>query len=536
MTVGGVLKSIGKVLFALIFFCAELSAAQVKTELSDSTIHVGESSTLKIMVSGTTSNIQPVSVPSVKNLEIVYTGLSRNFQYINGDVWSGVVISFRLAPEKPGKYKIPPFVLKADGEEISSSTVTLNVLKGLGNRPERPGYGSQQSIIKSGIELSKKTVYAGEPLIMRYYLYANEANLFEVNGIERSPDTKGFVVREISESLPDTVENIDGVDYAKHHVATFCLIPTESGLHNLGGGSGIITLNRRESLFDFATRKRIVFPHKKIDVKKLPLAGKPDNYGGDVGSFKIAVEVPKGEFKQFDEIQLKVTVSGKGNLLSLSKPRLSQRHVKAIFEKQGEELFIHERGISGKKEFSLSIVPNEAGELNLGRVVLPFYNPEKGIYERASSEPLVLTVQRGLDSSQDSEVKFDRESQKFKFDLKLVLGLIGVFLLILGGVLWERRRLVKYKRTGEESGQAHGKTPVQVFGDDGVSESYSCKKNELKSLKDLEGALAELSTSHSGEEIERYISAVDFARYGGGSLSNSEFYEIKKWIEARMGH
>ncbi len=539
MTVGGVLKSIGKVLFFVsfvLFSCGELFATEVKTELSDSTIHVGESTTLKIMISGATSDIHPVSVPGIKNLKIEYRGLSRSFQYINGDVWSGVIMTFQVIPEKTGKYKIPPFVFNADGKQFSSSPVMLNVLKSLGKIAERSGGGGlQQSIVRSDIELSKKSVYAGEPLIMRYYLYSNGANLFELNGMERSPNTKGFVVKEIAENLPDSVESIEGVEYVKQHIATFCLIPTEAGLHKPGGGAAIITLNSSESLLSFGQRKRITFPTKKIDVKKLPLSGKPANYGGDVGDFKLEVEIPKGEFKQFDEVSLEVTVFGRGNLLTLSKPRLSRSDVKAIFEKQGEELLIHKEGISGKKKFSLSIVPQKAGELDLGRVVLDFYNPERGKYETVESEPLVLNIAKGLDASQSGEVKLEENKKNFKFDFKIVFAMVALFFIILGGVMWERKRLRRYERVSEESRSVAEETPVEVSEGDEVFAKDSYNKNELLTLKDLEKALAELAKSHDGEELKKYIDSVEFARYGGGFLSEERFYEIRSWIEARRG-
>ena len=51
-----------------------------------------------------------------------------------------------------------------------------------------------------------------------------------------------------------------------------------------------------------------------IDVKPLPSTGKPLDFSGAVGSFNMASEIDRTELKSNEPINLKVTISGKGNL------------------------------------------------------------------------------------------------------------------------------------------------------------------------------------------------------------------------------
>jgi|GEM_PF-1132930 len=534
------LRNIGRIALLVLIICTNLLAVDVKTELSDSTIHVGDSSNLKIMLSGSTSDIKPLKVPGVNGLDIQYTGSSRSFQFINGDVWSGVILNFRISPDKPGTYRIPPFVLEADGKKVSSASVTLRVLKGLKNSNRGSSVRGGRTLLRSSVEVSKKSVFNGEPLILRYFIYSSSEDSFDIEGMEKPPVTKGFVVKEIGEKIPASVEKLSGIDYVKKHVGTFCLIPTEAGDINLGGGSAIIAVTDGDSFFNFGRRKRINFPYEKVRVRALPSSGKPKVYGGDVGEFSIDVRKPEGELRQFDEIRLGVTVRGKGNLLTLSSPHIENSGIKAIFEKSGEELFIEEKNITGSKSFDLSIVPQKSGEMNLGAISFSFYNPGKGRYETVSSEPVALNILPGRQSKSTGEVKFDSDDKKINIDYKIVLIIFAVIFIIIAGVFFEKKRLKKLEvlHDGDEpvKNGNNGKKSTVV---EEVEKNDSSEKEETQpilTVKDLEKALKNIDLSRLGDEdsarLKRFLDVVNLSRYGGGNLSDTEFQAIRDWVQA----
>ncbi len=551
------LKSIGRIFLLFILISVRAFAVEVKTELSDTTIYAGDSAALKIMISGSTSDIKPVKVPGVMDLEIAYTGSSRSFQFINGDVWSGVILNFRITSDKPGLYKIPSFTLQADGREVKSSPVTLRVLKGQGNTGKSL---NGRVVIRSSVEFSRKNVRTGEPLLMRYYILSSSDGRFEINGMEKPPAAKGFVVKEIDEKRPDTVEKAAGTDFVKRHVATYCLIPTEAGNYSLGGGSGIITVNDEDSFFNFGQRKRIVFPVHGIVVESLPSSGKPAVYGGDVGQFTVSVKKPEGELHQFDEIRIEATVKGSGNIITLSNPHIGNSEIKVIFEKTGEEFYIDDSGITGSKHFNISVVPQKAGRLDLGRVSLSFYNPSRHRYETAESEPLVLNILPGRESQKGGEVKFDQDKKKLEIDFRIIAGICAGVVILFFGLFFERKRISRYfGETGTidqdnsnggrslASSEHQGKTVAgsgtvpenggraaeQTASANVISESIDI--NSDITLKDIEKILKLINTDSLPESerslLKMFRELVDSARYGCGELTSSDRERITGWLK-----
>jgi len=87
------LKRTGSILLsAAVLFAAAAPAlpAQLETVLEEPAIEVGDSTTLRVKISGDPEDVKPVKYPSVPGLRIEYSGMQQSYQYINGKSWSGV--------------------------------------------------------------------------------------------------------------------------------------------------------------------------------------------------------------------------------------------------------------------------------------------------------------------------------------------------------------------------------------------------------------------------------------------------------------
>jgi hypothetical protein len=183
------LKNTGKAITAvmlIIGFCFPLSAAEIKSELSRNRIAAGDSTTLKVMISGSTSDIRPLKVPAISGLDISLSGTSRSFQFINGKSWTGIILSFTIQAEKKGVYRVPPFIIEADGEKLQTGEFVLTVDEGEQGSSESGGK------LRGEIELTAAEIYAGEPVIMRYYLKTGGSDI-RIEGMREQPVSKGFL-------------------------------------------------------------------------------------------------------------------------------------------------------------------------------------------------------------------------------------------------------------------------------------------------------------------------------------------------------
>ena len=77
---GESLKNSGKIILcaAIIFSLVSISrAAQLETEIEDAAIDVGDTTTLRVKISGEAGNIKAVKYPSVPGLKIEYSGMEQ---------------------------------------------------------------------------------------------------------------------------------------------------------------------------------------------------------------------------------------------------------------------------------------------------------------------------------------------------------------------------------------------------------------------------------------------------------------------------
>jgi len=521
-----ILKNTGKIILAAIFvfFSIGLYASEIETELTPSQIAVGDSAVLKLKITGKSSKVTPVKFPAIDGLQITFSGSSRSFQFVNGKSWSGTVLSFTITGMKKGEYKIPSFILETDGEKIASREVSLSV-KELTTR----GSGNSGPM-RGDIELSSESVYIGEPLVMRYIINNTGDEFPHVDGFSEQPHVKGFVKKEI-----DSRSDIGDKIYAGY----YCLVPVDKGSHDIGGGSAVVTIDRSRGFFSFPERGQIVFPYKRVNVLPLPAGGKPDNFTGDVGEFKIEAAAPSGNFKIFDEIKIPVKITGRGNFVTLSKPQIENTEgIKTVIEEKEQSLSVNGKDLTGTKNFLVTIIPQKAGKINPGRIFLVYFNPYKNIYEKAGSGPMMFEVQQGGKSGEEGEVQFASDGTKvnnFNY-LYVVLIVTLIVLLIIILVLWERKKLMMI-RSG-----------MGVDRRDEVVTHVAGKSDEI--LKNISTAVEEKNSEMFLYNVERGLNLIDssklsaadqailgeikdkiyYCRYGGGVLDGPEMDKLSNWI------
>src|SRR5690606_30956807 len=76
---------------------------------------------------------------------------------------------------------------------------------------------------------------------------------------------------------------------------------------------------------------------RTIDVKPLPLEGKPDDFTGAVGDFKFNVITSKSELNASESLQARVEVKGNGNLKLFELPKLSLPSSLEVYEPEHSE-------------------------------------------------------------------------------------------------------------------------------------------------------------------------------------------------------
>ena len=187
----------------LLIVVQNISLAQVSFSASISPRVIGKNETaeLKLMVENA-MQVQQITPPSLKNF-IVISGPNREsgMESINGVTKQYIGLTYILKPKTKGSFTIGPATATADGKDLRSNSVTLEVTnKSTGNYspPSLSPFSGfspfadqevqsayKDYVLKKGenvsdkinknifikVEVNKHACYVGEPVIVSYKLY-----------------------------------------------------------------------------------------------------------------------------------------------------------------------------------------------------------------------------------------------------------------------------------------------------------------------------------------------------------------------------
>ncbi len=523
-----ILKKTGRIMILALSAAMPFNAwaLEVNTEISASQVAVGESVILTIRVGGDVGDLQPEALPDVQGLEISFSGTERSYRNINGRSWRSTSLTFSVEPLRRGNFIIPPITVKAGREQVRSAAVKLTAVDA--GRAAASGNGG---FLEAVVEFSGKTVFAGEPLLARYYILTRGLEGLRVEQMERMPEAPGFVTRKVDEDVPQQTVNIQGRQTVKAHVYTFAFLPAESGTREIGGGSLIVSVEEGRGFFGMVNRKRLIFNTAQVRVNPLPGRGKPEDFSGNVGSFAMEVSMEPGEVKVFDEKKATITVKGTGNVLSMAKPKfLSGRNeVRSIMDDGKISVKLEKGVLSGTIDYTVTLVPEKPGTLEAGRFVLDFYDTKAGTYRKLESAPLTLTVS-GVPAVGERTVH-DGEKKKGP-GISMILVAVALLIMALGFsavIIRERRRFITAKEKGGKS-----------LEDEKLSVDYDRLRNDVlmahrrwngddffRAVEALDGAIRlDGGTSREAMEcLSRVKERLYAARFGGGSVTPEQMSE-----------
>lgn len=518
------MKNTGRMLFLILalVFAMPLHAAEISTGISDNTIAAGDSTELTITITGA-SGVQVPDPPQVNGLRIIYGGRGSSFQYFNGRSSSSVTLTFHVLGEKEGNYKITSFPVVTEEGVLYTREVNISVAEGLSHTMNNGLYGE----VLCDAEFSSGSVYSGQPLVMRYFLYHDEGAGFQVLGMSEPPVTKGFIVKEISEEISPVTAVKNGRSFVKRHYKSWCLIPELSGSHETGGGSIVIQ--------QFTSRSRLSFPLKKISVRPVPVKGKPAGFSGDTGEFRIEAGSVSGPFKVNEEIRIPVTVSGKGNFLLMSKPVFENTDgLRIIFDENEPELSLNGNIITGTKKYTVTVIPQKEGSISPGRISLAYFNPDTGAYESASSEPYTFNVSGILTPQEIADTKDQGEkgSPGYAYIIAGVL-LMAAFSGALYIIIRERRRYagLKIEAKGPSIQEEVKADPVKLLRDEFEAAHGSGDSERLMKLfARAMDMVCETPGGKNSPETAAVKVKLDAARYANAALSADEMEEVYGFI------
>jgi hypothetical protein len=342
---------------------------------------------------------------------------SVSYQWVNGRKSFEKTYSYYLMPLKKGVVVIKPASIEINGQLYKTNPVKVTI--GNAVQEERDPYNpyqqqqqqqqQQQTYAgKEGVdlvaEISNPNPYLNEPITVVYKIYVS--NRSAVGGWKEldNPKYSNFWSQNIDiKQLQVQQGKYKGEDYRFAVLRKTVLYPQKSGKLEIAPLSLDIEVEVPTGQVDFFGRPIMKIGSKKvsagariINVKPLPESGKPSDFTGAVGSFDFKVVPSKTKLKNGESLDLKVEVSGKGNLKLFTLPKpIIPSSLEMYDPVHKENVTTPLTGMTGSISDSYTIIPEFKGTYPIQPLSFSYFDLGSKTYKTITSKPINIEVLDG---------------------------------------------------------------------------------------------------------------------------------------------
>ncbi|MBQ5407258.1 MAG: BatD family protein, partial [Prevotella sp.] len=157
-------------------------------------------------------------------------------------------------------------------------------------------------------------------------------------------------------------------------------------------------------------KKEIKAPGLTITVDPLP--ARPTNFSGGVGTFNLSAQLDKTEVKANNPVNLRIVVSGSGNLKLIKQPVVNlPKDFDQYDAKIEDKTKLTTNGIEGSMVYDMLIVPRHQGKYDIPPVEFTYFDIQSNSYKTLRSQPFTLNVAKGDGSSSVSSYSSEELKQ-----------------------------------------------------------------------------------------------------------------------------
>lgn len=344
----------------------------------------------------------------------------QSHQWVNGVSSSSLSWTYYLRANKEGTLTIGSASVQDGSNILKSNVVKIEVTGGqapvqqnstnptaTNQNKQTAASGDYKEDVFVKVIPSKTSVYVGEPVAVTYKLYVAKP-AYNLNYKEQ-PNYNGFWKYEydISPNQKSEQEVVNGKRFETLILEKVLLFPQRSGNISISPLSMECVIQERvqrkardifEQMFGGNVSVQNVpysfkSPSLTISVKDLPEAGKPDDFHGLVGDFKVQSSIDKHQAKVDDPITYKLKISGTGNFDVLKNPDIEMPNGFEVYDPDVTDKISKSSGsISGNKELTYLMIPRLPGKYKLPPLKFSYFDLSKKQYIELQTEAFDIEV------------------------------------------------------------------------------------------------------------------------------------------------
>ena len=325
--------------------------------------------------------------------------------WVNGKRSFSKTYTYFLTPTQKGALTIAQATIDIDGETYKTTPVKITVTEAV-EVPRDPN--SPEYLIDDNLhlvaEISNTRPYLNEAITVVYKLYFRSPLRISDGRAVENPQFADFWSHNID--IPQLkVENstYKGETYSVVVWKKSVLYPQKTGKLTLEPLSLSLVIDLPSNRRDFfgnrilqQSSRTITAGRRTIDVKSLPEKGKPANFVGAVGQFNFDALINKNTLKATESFEIKLKVTGNGNLKLFNLPKLVLPNTLEVFEPEhAENVKTTLSGMQGNIEDNYTVVTRFQGKYPVASVSFSYFDPKKEEYFTLRSSEHIVDVYGG---------------------------------------------------------------------------------------------------------------------------------------------
>lgn len=542
--------------------------------------------------------------PATPDFDVLHAGTSQQIQstFLGGRSTVRMVEehAYVLRPRKKGALTIGPATIRAGGQEFHTKPVTVQVAPPsknaltpvvpapgqpgvqspgqpsgtgtIGAPPRRPGSDAQLFI---DAQVDKTSVYVGEQVLLSWRLFTlSELLKYRTLAEPKHEDFWAENLYAPTGYLSRDVQTVQGRDYAVSLLMKKALFPLKAGRLTITPLEAEATT--LETAFNPTGSGLLRSPPVVIEVKPLPAAGRPPTFdSANVGRFQLTAALDRARVKAGEAVTWTVILRGSGNVRGARLQWPTTMDGIKVYDPTIKETIEPADEVHGEKAFVFLLKPERGGRLTVPAAELPYFDPARGAYQVARTEPLEITVEGELSpaaaQAQPGENVLDRQirpirtrtSVRSEIGQGLWRGVLAPYLLGGPPGLWllivvadaarlrltretagtRRRRARRTARRRMRVAEYHIKAqrPSAFFGECARViyehlEYVLGQKVEALTLGELRGFLEQKGFSkETAEMVVKELETCDFARFAPSASGPGEMRAALRRVRTLLG-
>ena len=369
----------------------------VSADVTPKIISLNETATLRVTVSANQQlgNIAPPKLQALPEFNVSYGGSSSQYNLTGNKISVSVTWTYILRPKKVGQFTVSQIQISHGNKTYTADPVNLQVLSQSEKPPQSEStqdtftdaFSSSTHKVEAAVDNPRP--YVNEQIIYTFrYLYT--ARIPSFNSPKYTPPSlRQFWTTELERKRAQR-QVIDGVLYWIEEI--------QVGLFPITAG-GITIEPAKLSLPLSAGRGRpqssnvLITNPVEVVVRPLPQEGKPSNFTGTVGQYRIHAQTDRQTIEAGDGFTLRVQVSGTGNIKTVPAPTVPMLPNMAIYDPQiTDAIGVVDSKVRGSRTYEYVIIPSKEGDWKIPAIDYPYFDPQTESYQVARTVPVTINV------------------------------------------------------------------------------------------------------------------------------------------------